>query len=151
MNGVKEFFKANWLVLVIASSILIVIILFFFGARAWNGVGNYFFQREVTKARAEVQQQLDQAAQQKKELERTLIELDLSKRDLEKATKAREEAEAIFNDKSKTSAQKVADYKAVLADAPIRTNPSGVTTDDLCQRAKANGADATVVNALCGQ
>lgn len=131
--------------------IVILILLFFYGAKAWSGIGNYFFHREIAAAKVEVQSQLDKAAEQKKELEKTLLELDQAKKDLAVASHAREEAEKVLNDKSKTAQEKVAAYKATLADAPIRTDTTGITTSDLCQRAKDQGASEAVVSALCGR
>jgi DNA repair exonuclease SbcCD ATPase subunit len=94
---------------------------------------------------------LDEAKEQKKELEKTLLELKQAKEDLAKAQKAREEAEKIFNDRSKTANEKVKAFEAAMSNAPVHTDTTGVTTDDLCARAKANGSDPAVIAALCGK
>ena len=117
--------------------------------RAWNGIGNLLFHRQANEMSQDVKDQLAKAAEQKKVLEQTLLELAKSKEDLAKATKAREDAERIFNDASKTSKEKVAAFEAAMSAAPIHTDPSNVSTDDLCARAKAIGSDPTIISALC--
>lgn len=152
---IKEYFnkipKGLRYLLAAGAILIIIILLWFYGAKAWNGIGNHFFQKEVAKARAEIQSQLDKAAEQKKELDKALLELDQAKKDLAAASRAREEAEKVLNDKSKTASEKVAAYKAALADAPVSTPTTGITTSDLCQRAKNSGASEAVVSALCGR
>lgn len=133
----------------IGIGVLFAIVLWFYGAKAWNGIGNYFFHRKADALSADVKKQLADAAEQKKLLERTLIELQLSKEELARATKAREDAERIFNDKSKTASEKLKEYQQVMSANPIRTDPTGVTTSDLCARAKAIGSDQSVIDALC--
>lgn len=139
----------KWIVgagLVIALGLMI-----WFGVltKAWNGIGNFFFHREAQEMSQEVKDQLAKAAEQKKVLEQTLLELAKAKEELAKATKAREEAEKIFDDKSKTATQKLAAYEAAMSGAPIHTDASNVSTEDLCARAKANGSSQATIDALC--
>jgi uncharacterized protein YlxW (UPF0749 family) len=129
--------------------IVIIILIWLYGTRVWNGVGNYLFHRQANQMSEEVQKKLAQAEEQKKELEKTLLELKQAKDDLAKAQKAREEAEKAFDDKSKTASQKLDAFKKAMSDAPVHTDTTGVTTDDLCARAKANGSDPAVIAALC--
>lgn len=119
--------------------------------KAWNGIGNFFFHRQANELSQEVKDQLAKAAEQKKALEQTLLELAKSKEDLAKATKAREEAEKIFNDSSKTAKEKVAAFEAAMSASPTPTDPRNVSTEDLCARAKAAGTDPAIIAALCGQ
>ena len=137
------------LIIIVAVSILIVIGVWFYGAKAWNGIGNKVFEWRTGRKLEQVEKQLREAENQKRELEKTLLELKQAKEDLAVATKARQQAEEIFNDSSKTSAEKVAAFKDALRDDPVRTDTTGITTESLCERAKAAGADAAVVSALC--
>ena len=139
----------KWIVgagLVIALGLMI-----WFGVltKAWNGIGNFLFHRQANELSQDVKDQLAKAAEQKKLLEQTLLELAKSKEELAKATKAREEAEKIFNDKSKTASEKVAAYEAAKSAAPIHTDAGSVSTEDLCARAKAIGSDQSIIDALC--
>lgn len=137
------------LIIIVAVSVLILIGVWFYGAKAWNGIGNKVFEWRTGKKLEQVEKQLKEAENQKKELEKTLLELKQAKEDLAVATKARQQAEAIFNDSSKTSAQKVEAFKDTLGEPPVRTDTTGITTDSLCERAKATGAAAAVISALC--
>lgn len=139
----------KWIVgagLVIALGLMI-----WFGVltKAWNGIGNFLFHRQANEMSQDVKDQLAKAAEQKKLLEQTMLELAKSKEDLATATKAREEAEKIFNDKSKTAGQKLAAFEAAKSAAPIHTDPSNVSIDDLCARAKAIGGSQDLIDALC--
>jgi hypothetical protein len=133
------------------AAVILLLLLWYQGGRLWNGVGNYFFRREMNQARAEVQKQLDEAAAQKKELEHTLIQLDGAKKDLAAAETARAEMERVFNDKFKTAGEKVAAFRDSLSDAPVHTDTTGITTSALCERAKANNASPGTIAALCAQ
>ena len=118
--------------------------------RAWNGIGNLLFHHQANEMSQDVKDQLAKAAEQKKVLDQTLLELAKSKEDLAKATQAREDAEKIFNDKSKTASQKVAAFEAIKSAAPIVNDP-GTSLEELCARAKANGSDQRVIDALCSK
>jgi hypothetical protein len=141
----------KWIVgagLVIALGLMI-----WFGVltKAWNGLGNLLFHHQANEMSQDVKDQLAKAAEQKKVLDQTLLDLAKSKEDLAKATKAREDAEKIFDDKSKTATQKLAAYEAAMSAAPIHTDASNVSTEDLCARAKANGSSQATIDALCAR
>lgn len=133
----------------IGLAVILALFLWLLVTKGWNGIGNYLFHRQANELNQKIKDQLAQAAEQKKVLEQTLIELARSKEELAKATKAREEAEKIFNDKSKTAAQKIAAYEASMSAAPIHTDAVNVTTADLCQRAKDIGSSQGVIDSLC--
>lgn len=135
--------------ILIGAGIILLIALWFYGTTFKNHISNTLFQHKEQKIDKDVQKQLAQAAEQKKELDKTLLELKQAREDLDKAKAQREQAEVIFNDKFKTATQKLADYKTVMSDPSIHTDPTGVTTDDLCERAKQVGSDQAVIDALC--
>src|SRR5690242_14144485 len=89
------------LLIAICIATIILSTLWFYSTRIINAVGHHFYQKEMDKARADVQRQLEDAAKQKQELERTLIELDESKKALAASDKARIEAEKVLDDKTK--------------------------------------------------
>lgn len=133
---------------------LIAIVLFFLwykGTQLWNGIGNYFFHRQINSERAKVQKELDDAAAQKQELEKTLVEFAKAKEALAAASREREIREEIFNDKTTTAKEKLQIYQDVMSAAPVHTDPTGVTVSDLCERAKAIGSSAATIAALCGE
>lgn len=138
-----------------AIGIALVAILIFFiwykGTQGWNQIGNFFFHRQINAERAKVQKELTDAAAQKQELEKTLVEFAKAKEALAAAQKEREIREQIFNDANKTAKEKVAAYKAAMSAAPVHTDPTGVSTEDLCQRAKSIGGSQATIDALCSR
>lgn len=134
----------------IGLAIILLIAFFQFGGSFANGIGNWLFRRQINAKQAEVQKQLDDAAKQKQALEQTLLELKQTKEAYAAAKAEADAARQIFYDQSKTSSAKVAEFKEILADTPTHTDPTGVTTDDLCARAKASSASEYVTKALCG-
>ncbi len=139
----------KWIVgagLVIALGLMI-----WFGVltKAWNGIGNLLFHRQANELSQDVKDQLAKAAEQKKVLEQTMLELAKSKEELAMATKAREDAEKIFDDKSKTANEKVAAYKAARSAPTPIIDPSKLSDEDLCAKAKSVGAAQSVIDLLC--
>lgn len=140
------------LYLAVGAVVLVVVLTlgwWFYGTRAWNGIGNWLFHRQINAERAKVQKDLDAAAETKKALEQTLFELAQSKKELVTVKAEKDRLEQVFNDKSKTASEKVAAFKAAVADDPISTPTDGVTVDALCQRARSTNASAATVAALC--
>lgn len=137
----------------IAGAVVLVVILslgWFVGfSRVWNGIGNALFHRQINAERIKVQKELEDAAAQKKLLEQTLLDYKAAKEDLAAKKAETERLEKLFNDMSKTASQKVAEFKAIVAAEPTRTSTDGVTLDALCERAKAAGASAATIAALC--
>lgn len=131
--------------------IIILVFLFWYrGTQIWNGVGNWLFSRQINAERVKVQKELDSAAAQKKVLEQTLLDYKAAKEELTTVKAEKDRLEAIFNDKSKTASEKVAAFKAAVADDPVSTPTDGITIEDLCARAKTSGSSAAVIAALCG-
>lgn len=147
INGLSTFTK---LAVIVVVGILLVIVLWFYGARAWNGIGNWLFARRINAERQKVQKELDQAAEQKKILEQTLLDYKAAKEELVTVKAEKDRLEAIFNDKSKTASEKVAAFKTAVADDPVHTPTDNITVSDLCSRAKAIGASAATIAAVCG-
>lgn len=137
--------------LVIGLAVAVGILLWYKGSQVWNGIGNALFRRQINTERSKVQKELDSATEQKKQLEQTLIELRLAKQELVTVKAEKDRLETIFNDQSKTAAQKVAAFKAAAADDPVHTPTDNITTKDLCARAKAIGSSAATIAAVCGQ
>ncbi len=133
--------------------VLFLAITIWFGGitSAWNGIGNWLFHRQINAERLKVQKELDLAAEQKKAYEQTLLEYKQAKEELVTVKAEKDRLEEVFNDKSKTAAEKVAEFKAAVADDPVHTPTDGITTEDLCARAKAAGASPATVAAVCGQ
>jgi cell division protein FtsN len=119
--------------------------------KAWNGIGNWLFSRQINAERAKVQKELDQAAEQKKVLEQTLLDYKQAKEELVTVKAEKDRLEQVFNDKSKTASDKVAQFKAAVADDPKHTPTDNITTNDLCERAKAIGSSPATIASLCGQ
>lgn len=134
----------------IALAGILIFFLWYKGTQLWNGIGNYFFHRQINAANAKVQKDLDLAAEQKKELEKTITELAVAKKELESVKAEKDRLESIFNDQSKTAAQKVAEFKKAVSDDPEHTPTDGITSEDLCARSKAIGASAATIAAVCG-
>lgn len=132
-------------------AIVLAIVLWFYGAKLWNGVGNYVFHRREAALEKELSAEKAKAEQQKKAIDQTLMELAASKKTEAAAVAHSKELEGIFNDKSKTAAEKLQAYKDAMSAAPTHTDTSGVTLDSLCARAKSSGASPETIAALCGQ
>lgn len=153
MSRVKEWIKKYPAISLIVGIILAATLgslIWVYGTRAWNGVGNKIFEWKIGKKQEQVNKELADAAEQKKALDQTLFELGQSKKELVTVKAEKDRLEQIFNDKSKTASEKVAAFKAAVADDPVVTPTDGVTTEDLCARAKAAGASAATISALCG-
>jgi len=139
----------------VISGLAIVVILVFFlwykGTQIWNGIGNWLFHRQINAEREKVQKELESAAEQKKALELTMREFAAAKAELEMVKAEKDKLVKVFNDQSKTASEKVAIFKAAVADDPRVTPTDGVTISDLCQRARTANASAATVTALCGQ
>jgi hypothetical protein len=76
-------------------------------------------------------------------------EFAAAKAELEMVKAEKDRLEKIFNDTSKTAAEKVAAFKAAVSDDPRHTPTDNVTIGDLCARARAANASAATVAALC--
>lgn len=137
--------------IVFAVTLSLVLFLWYKGAQTWNGIGNFLFHRQINAERQRVIKDLESAAEQKKVLEQTLRELAEAKKDLETVKAEKDRLEKIFNDQSKTAAEKVAEFKKAVADDPEHSPTDNITTEDLCARAKAIGSSAATIAALCGQ
>lgn len=122
----------------------------FYGARVWNGIGNWFFHRQINAERQKVEKELAEAAETKKALEQTLIEYGQAKKELVTVKAEKDKLEQIFNDKSIGAATKVAEFKKILEQPAPHTNTDGITLTDLCQRARSSNASAATIAALCG-
>ena len=133
--------------------IIVLGLLIWFGVltKAWNGLGNWLFSRQINAERAKVQKDLDKAAEQKKLLEQTLLDYKQAKQDLVTVKAEKDRLEQVFNDKSKTASDKVAEFKKAVADDPVHTPTDNITNNDLCARAKAIGSSPATIAALCGQ
>lgn len=133
--------------------VVVFSLLMWFGVltKAWNGLGNWLFSRQINAERVKVQKDLDKAAEQKKLLEQTLLEYKQAKEELVTVKAEKDRLEQVFNDKSKTATDKVAEFKAAAADNPVHTPTDNITSDDLCARAKAIGSSPATIAALCGQ
>jgi len=139
---------------VIGGLALAVILIFFLwhkGTQIWNGIGNWLFHHQINAEREKVQKELESAAEQKKALELTMLELATAKGELKVVKAEKDRLEKIFNDTSKTAAEKVAIFKAEVANDPKQTATDNITISDLCLRARAANASAATITALCGQ
>lgn len=96
-----------------------------------------------------VEAELESAAAQQKEIDKTLTEFAVAKKELEIAKAETDALKKVFNDHSKSAAEKVAEFKKAVADDPVRTPTDNVTSEDLCARAKAIGASAATIQSLC--
>lgn len=151
---IKEWSTAHKLIVgVLSAGVLIIFVLFLWyrGTQIWNGIGNYFFHKQINAERVKVQKDLDDAAAQKQVLEQTLKELAEVKKDYADVKAEKDRLETFFNDQSKTAAEKVTAFKASLVDDPERTSTDNVTTESLCERARAIGSSPATIAALCGQ
>jgi hypothetical protein len=152
INSFGKWFKANALITIPLTVGLVLILGFFIwykGSQAWNDIGNYLFQRQINAERLKVQKELDNAAAQKKALEQTLQELAAAKQNYADIKAQKDELEKVFNDSSKTSAEKVAAFRASVKDDPKFTATDGITAESLCARAREIGASAATVATVC--
>ena len=121
----------------------------FYGSRVWNGIGNWLFHRQINAERQKVNKELAEAAETKKALEQTLLEYGQAKKELVTVKAEKDRLEQVFNDKQKSAQDKVAAFKAAVADDPVSTPTDNITTEDLCARAKAIGSSPATIAALC--
>lgn len=137
----------------VAGAVVLVVVLsigWFVGfSRVWNGIGNALFHRQINAERQKVDKELAEAAETKKALEQTLLEYGQAKKEIVTVKAEKDKLEQIFNDKSRTAQDKVAAFKAAVADDPVVTPTDGVTVDALCQRARSTNASAATIAALC--
>lgn len=132
-------------------AIILILFIVFKGQQAWNGIGNKIFEWKIGKKQEEVNKDLADAARQKVLLEQSLKELQQAKEELVTAKAETDRLKGIFNDSSKTSSAKVAEFKKAVSDDPVHTPTDNITTNDLCERAKVIGASPATITALCGQ
>src|SRR6185295_3257681 len=78
--------------------IIISLFLWFKGTQVWNGLGNFFFQRQINAERGKVQKELADAAEQKKVLEKTLLDFKQAKEELVSVKAEKDRLENLFND-----------------------------------------------------
>jgi biopolymer transport protein ExbB/TolQ len=153
INSFVKWFKANALI-TIPLTVGMVLILGFFvwykSAGILNAFGNTWFAAKMSWQGRQLQKELDNAAEQKKEIEQTLLDLAVAKKDLEVEKAETDRLKKVFNDQAKTAAEKVAEFKKAVADDPVHTPTDNVTTEDLCARAKAINASAATITAVCG-
>lgn len=135
----------------IALVVILIAFLWYKGTQVWNGIGNMWFAAKMSWQDKNVKKELDSAAEQKKVIEQTLREFADAKEELQTVKSEKDRLEKLFNDQSKTAAEKVAEFKKAVADDPVHTPTDNVTTEDLCARAKAIGSSAATISALCGQ
>lgn len=149
-NSVIKWLKGNP---IIAAGIVIILIAFiwWFQITLWNGIGNTIFAAKMTWQGRSVQKDLESAATQQKEIDKTLTDLAVAKKELEITKAESDRLKQVFNDQSKTAAEKVAEFKKAMATQPVVTPTDGITSESLCERAKAVGASAATVAALCRQ
>lgn len=150
INSVIKWLKGNP---IIAAGIVIILIAFiwWFQAKLWNGIGNTIFAAKMSWQGRSVQKDLESAAAQQKEIDKTLTDLAVAKKELEITKAESDRLKQVFNDQSKTAAEKVAEFKKAMATQPVITSTDGITSESLCERAKAVGASAATVAALCRQ
>ena len=129
--------------------IILASLIWWFQAKLWNGIGNAIFAAKMSWQEKNLQKELESAAAQQKEIDKTLTELALAKQEKEAAKAETDRLKKVFNDQSKTAAEKVAEFKKAMATEPVVTPTDGITSEDLCARSKALGASATVTAALC--
>lgn len=131
--------------------VILAILLIYKGQQVWNGIGNKIFEWKIGRKQEEVNKDLDEAAKQKVLLEQSLKELQQAKEELITAKAETDRLKGIFYDSSKTSSEKVAEFKKAVSDDPVRTPTDNITTNDLCERAKSIGASPATITTLCGQ
>lgn len=137
--------------ILVGLAILLILFVVFKGQTTWNHIGNKIFEWKIGRKQEEVNKDLADAARQKILLEQSLKELQQAKEELVTAKAETDRLKGIFNDSSKTSAAKVAEFKKAVSDDPVHTPTDNITTNDLCERAKVIGASPATIATLCGQ
>jgi hypothetical protein len=137
--------------IIIGIVIILGIFVVFKGQQTWNHIGNKIFEWKIGKKQEQVNKDLADAAKQKAALEQSYKELAQAVKERDEAKAETDRLKVIFNDSSKTSAAKVAEFKKAVADEPVHTPTDNITTNELCERAKAIGASAATIAAVCGQ
>ena len=140
INSVLNWFKARPLVSSIAVGFLILLVgllLWFYGARAVNGISNWWYSRGTEAAHEEIDKLKVEASAAKAIAEEALRELALEKERGAIEKEKREIAEGILNDRRLTTDQKLKAYEEALRGAPTVSAPASV--DELCARAAAAG------------
>lgn len=128
---------------------LLFLVLWLWATKGVNGISNFFFWRQANAKLAKVNADLEDSKKKQAIIDQTLKDLAASEQRVAEAEKARIEAERIFKDATKTAKEKVAAYEAAMRDNPVHTDPAGVTTDDLCARAKTANSNPDLIRALC--
>lgn len=150
INSLIKWAKSNPII-VVGIVIILAIFIWWFQAKLWNGIGNAIFAAKMSWQERSVQKELESAAAQQREIDKTLIDLALAKQEKEAAKAETDRLKQVFYDQSKTAAEKVAEFKQAMADSPVATPTDGITSEDLCARSKALGASAAVTTTLCRQ
>lgn len=149
-----KWISASPLRLLISAALIGVLLLvsWLYITKGINGVSNFFFWRAANKKQAQVEQQLKDAADAKQaQIDQTLRDLAAAKATLVEKIAAADAARKVFEDADKTSKEKVAALEAILSAPAVHTDPTGLTTDDLCARAKAANSNPGLIAALCAQ
>lgn len=150
INSFLKWIKGNPII-AIGAVIILAILTWYFQTKIWNGIGNTIFAAKMTWQGRSVQKDLESAAAQQKEIDKSLTELAVRKKELEAVKAETDRLKNVFNDQSKTAAEKVAEFKKAVADDPVHTPTDNISSEDLCARARAIGASPTTVAAVCGQ
>jgi len=132
-------------------TVILLILLWLYATKGINGIQSFIFYKKANAEQAKINADLEKAKQQQAIIDQTLRDYKQAKADYDSVKAEKDKLEKVFNDQSKSAAEKVAAFKAALADDPVHTPTDNVTTDDLCARAKAIGSSPATITALCGQ
>ena len=121
INTILNFIRAYKYLLYVVGVIVLAALILFYGARAWNGVSSWWFQRGVQADQKELQETKALAADLLHQLS------------VEKAK--REAAEKALADKHLSSEEKLKAYEEAIQ-SPVTASPVG-NTDELCERARS--------------
>lgn len=126
INTILNFIRAHKYLLYVVGVIVLAALILLYGARAWNGVSSWWFQRGVQADQKELQETKALAADLLRQLS------------VEKAK--REAAEKVLADKHLTSEEKLKEYERQI-NAPVVVSPVPTDTESLCARAKSLGVE----------
>lgn len=123
--------------LIVIAVVGIPLLLWFYGAKAWNGVGNFMYHHSENDAKKEIGGIKTQLVEETKLANQAVAAYEASKAQIAEEKKRREIAESILADKTKTTNEKLAAYETAVSARPTITGPE--SDAELCKRAAALG------------
>lgn len=128
---------------------MLLVFLWLAATKGINGVKDFVFWKQAAVKQKAIDAKLSKIDEMEKAFDQTLVEYAKSKEALAAAKRETDIRTEIFNNDAKSAAQQVKEFEKAVAEKPVVTDPTGVTMEQLCLRAKTSGGSEATIRALC--